>query len=95
MKNCDTCINFTKIKAWKEGRKGMCSHTNWNIVQMKDSPCKYYKKAVNNKRKIKIDIESEIDITNQIEDDMFNTFIDADEIIDLDEYINELKKQEE
>jgi len=43
MKNCDTCINFIKVTDWQDGRKGMCNHTDWNIVYMKGKPCKYYK----------------------------------------------------
>lgn len=93
MKNCDTCANFTRIKTWNN-RVGICDRTDYNINYMKGKPCKHYKKATNNKRKVAIDVESEIDITIQIEEDMFNTFIDADETGDLQEYIEELKKQE-
>ena len=43
MKNCDTCINFRKVKEWQDGRKGMCEYTDYNIFYLKGKPCKYYK----------------------------------------------------
>jgi len=42
MKNCDTCENFTKILFWRDGRKGLCNHTDYNISFMKGKPCKYH-----------------------------------------------------
>lgn len=48
MKNCDTCLNFTKVRHWKDGRKGLCDFTDWNIVNMKGKPCKYYKRKPSN-----------------------------------------------
>ncbi len=52
MKNCDTCANFTKIKTWNDGRKGICDHKDYNIVNMKGKPCRYYKakKYIRNKK---------------------------------------------
>jgi len=43
MKNCDTCINFIKVKEWMDKRKGVCNHTDFNIKYMKGKPCPYYK----------------------------------------------------
>ena len=43
MKNCDTCIYFIKVNQWRDGRKGLCDCTDYNIKNMKGKPCKYYK----------------------------------------------------
>lgn len=50
MKNCDTCQNFTKISTFRDGRKGICDYTDYNIVNMKGKPCKYYKSIKYNRR---------------------------------------------
>jgi hypothetical protein len=42
MKNCDTCLNFLKIKTWNDKRKGLCEHTDYNICYLKRKPCKHY-----------------------------------------------------
>jgi len=42
MKNCDTCSYFVKYQ-FNDGRKGICRHTDFNIIQMKGGNCKYHK----------------------------------------------------
>jgi hypothetical protein len=39
MKNCDSCSNYIKVRCWRDGRKGMCCYTDFNIVNMKGNPC--------------------------------------------------------
>ena len=42
MKNCDTCVNFIKIKSWKDGRKGLCEYLDASIDNLKGKDCEYY-----------------------------------------------------
>ena len=54
MKNCDSCINFVKIRSWQmDHRKGLCDYTDWSIVNMKGKPCEYYISKKYKRRKIK------------------------------------------
>lgn len=43
MKNCDSCVNFIKIRTWHDGRKGICDYTDYNIIGMKGKPCPFYR----------------------------------------------------
>ena len=56
MKNCDSCLYFIKVKQWQDGRKGLCSYTDCNIINMKGGSCRYYKhkKYQRNKKNIKV-----------------------------------------
>lgn len=50
MKNCDTCANFTKVLSFRDGRKGICDHTDYNIGNMKGKQCKYYQSVKFNRK---------------------------------------------
>jgi hypothetical protein len=55
MKNCDSCVNFSKVNHWMDGRKGLCYCTDYNIVTMKGKPCIYHRhKKYNRQPKHKI-----------------------------------------
>lgn len=43
MRNCDSCINFIKIKNWHSKRKGLCEALDISITNTKKhKSCEYY-----------------------------------------------------